>query len=144
MPAKRKEELEESLDYIAARSSERERAADAAERELMNWKKAEFMSTHVGEDFEGVITGVKEYGVYVELKDLFIEGLVHISTLVDDYYTYKEKTHSLIGQRGRSFRLGDEVRVSVDRVDQDRHLVNFSILDVRPIKRAGKKFRKQR
>src|SRR5581483_2056630 len=142
LPQERIEELTDTLDHIASQSSERERAADAAERELMNWKKAEFMAQHLGEDFEGIITGVKEYGIYVELKDLFIEGLVHISTLVDDYYVYKEKTHSLIGERGRSFRLGDEVRILVDRVDRDRHLIDFSILDVRPVRRKGKRHSK--
>ena len=144
LPDERIEGLEGSLEGIASQSSERERAADQAERELLNWKKAEFMTDHVGETFEGIITGVKEYGIYVELNDLFIEGLVHISTLVDDYYVFKEKTHSLIGQRGRSFRLGDEVKVLVDRVDENRHLIDFSIVDVRPIRRVGKRNRKQR
>jgi exoribonuclease R len=144
LPDTRIDELDANLESIARQSSERERAADQAERELLNWKKAEFMSHHVGETFDGVITGVKEYGVYVELKDLFIEGLVHISTLNDDYYVFKEKTYSLIGQRGRSYRLGDEVTVLVDRVDQERHLVDFSIIDLRPIKRVGKRNRKQK
>jgi len=142
LPEERIEQLESSLEGIASQSSERERAADQAERELLSWKKAEYMSHHVGETFEGIITGVKEYGVYVELNDLFIEGLVHISTLTDDYYVFKEKTHSLIGQRGKGFRLGDEVKVLVDRVDQNRHLIDFSLVDVRPIRRLGKRNRK--
>src|SRR5262249_30925397 len=77
----REQELRRSLSPIAAQSSERERAADAAEQELMDWRKAELMAQHVGENFSGVITSVKEYGFYVELDEYFVEGLVHISTL---------------------------------------------------------------
>ncbi|MFY9558245.1 MAG: ribonuclease R [Blastocatellia bacterium] len=124
----REAELRGSLLVMGDHSSARERAADDAERELINWRKAEFMAERVGDDFDGVITGVKEYGFYVELDEVFVEGLVHISTLVDDQYEYHERKHRLVGQRRRrEFRLGDHVRVSVNRVDQTKHLIDFSL-----------------
>jgi ribonuclease R len=124
----RETELRAALQTIGDHSSERERAADDAERELMDWRKAEFMSDHVGSEFDGVITSVKEYGFYVELDEDFVEGLVHISTLTDDRYDHRERKHKLVGRRtGREFRLGDPVRVIVNRVDRARHLIDFSI-----------------
>jgi ribonuclease R len=122
------EKLRSTLDQVGEHTSERERAADDAERELMDWRKAEFMAARTGEEFEGVITTVKDYGFYVELNDFFVEGLVHISTLTDDEYEYQERKHRLVGARtNRRFRLGDEVRISVDRVDRTRHLIDFSV-----------------
>ncbi|HET9530850.1 MAG TPA: RNB domain-containing ribonuclease, partial [Blastocatellia bacterium] len=126
----REREIRASLDVIGDHSSERERAADDAERELMDWRKAEFMADHVGAQFDGVITSVKDYGFYVELNEFFVEGLVHITTLVDDLYEYRERRHRLVGARsGREFKLGDAVRVMVDRVDRARHLIDFSITE---------------
>ncbi|HJZ67056.1 MAG TPA: ribonuclease R, partial [Blastocatellia bacterium] len=122
-------ELRAALEIIGDQSSERERAADDAERELMDWRKAEFMAGRVGDEFEGIITSVKEYGFYVELKEVFVEGLVHISTLTDDTYGYQERKHRLVGERTkRIYRLGDEMRVVVNRVDRVRHLIDFSIV----------------
>jgi len=124
----RETELRAALEAIGDQSSERERAAADAERELMAWRKADFMADRVGDEFEGIITGVKEYGLYVELDEFFIEGLVHISTLVDDVYDYQERKHRLVGQRARrEFRLGQRVRVAVNRVDRVRHLIDFSL-----------------
>ena len=123
------ERLRSTLDAIGEQTSERERAADDAERELMDWRKAEFMAARTGEEFDGVITSVKDYGFYVELNEFFVEGLVHISTLADDEYEYQERKHRLVGARtNRRFRLGDEVRISVDRVDRTRHLIDFSVV----------------
>jgi len=123
----REQTLRGALEPIADHSSERERAADAAERELMDWRKAEFMADRVGDVFDGVITSVKDYGFYVELNEVFVEGLVHVSTL-DGVYEYQERKHRLVGGRdGRVFRLGDQVSVRVDRVDRARHLIDFSI-----------------
>ena len=125
----RETELRAALEMIGDQSSERERAAADAERELMDWRKAAFMADRVGDEFDGVITGVKEYGFYVELDEFFIEGLVHISALVDDVYEYQERKHRLIGKRTRNeFRLGDRLSVSVNRVDQARHLIDFSVV----------------
>jgi ribonuclease R len=126
----REGELRSALEMIGEHSSQRERAADEAERELMEWRKADFMADRVGEQFDGVIVGVKEYGFYVELNELFVEGLVHISTLRNDSYEYQERKHRLVGARtGRKFHLGDAVKVSVDRVDRERHLIDFSLVE---------------
>lgn len=126
----RTRELRAGFEQIGDQSSEREREADDAENELMNWRKAEFMAQHVGEVFDGIITGVKDYGFYVELERYFIEGLVHISTLRDDLYEYHERKHRLAGARtNHKYRLGDAVRVRVDRVDLSRHLIDFSPAD---------------
>jgi len=135
----REQELHSQIEVTGAHSSERERAADDAERELMDWRKAEYMAERVGEEFDGVIVGVREYGFYVELDELFVEGLVHISTLRDDNYEFQERKHRLTGTRtGQSFGLGDRVRVSVDRVDTERHLIDFSVV----LDRSKKKRRK--
>ena len=123
----REVELRSALESIGDHSSGRERAAADAERELMDWRKAEFMADRVGDEFDGIVTSVKDYGFYVELKEFFIEGLVHISTLAG-VYEYQERKHRLVGERTkRSYRLGDEVRVVVIRVDRVRHLIDFSI-----------------
>jgi ribonuclease R len=122
-------EIRRELEAIAEQSSLRERAADDAERELMDWRKADFMAEHVGDEFEGVITSVKDFGFYVELNEFFVEGLVHISTLIDGVYQYNERKHYLAEKRsGRKFQLGDIVRVAVVKVDREQHLIDFSLL----------------
>jgi ribonuclease R len=122
------QEMRRALEGTAIHSSERERAADDAERELMDWRKADFMATRLGDQFDGVVTSVKEYGFYVELTEVFVEGLVHISTLKDDLYEYQPRRHRLVGVRtGREYRLGDSITVTVDRVDRARHLIDFSL-----------------
>ncbi|MBL8191397.1 MAG: RNB domain-containing ribonuclease, partial [Acidobacteria bacterium] len=129
------------LELMAEESSERERAADAAENEIDEWRKAVFMAERVGEEFDGMITNVRDFGFYVELDEFFIEGLVPVSSLIDDYYNFDERTHTLLGRSGRrKFRLGDRVRVKVDRVNVDRHLVDFSVAQT-PQPRTGKKRR---
>ncbi|MEK7830921.1 MAG: S1 RNA-binding domain-containing protein, partial [Acidobacteriota bacterium] len=118
------------LELIAQESSERERAADAAENEIDEWRKAVFMAERVSEEFDGMISNVRDFGFYVELDEFFIEGLVPVASLIDDYYNFDERSHSLIGRGGRRrFRLGDRVRVRVDRVNVDRHLVDFSLAE---------------
>src|SRR5215813_13225412 len=127
------------LELIAEESSERERAADAAENELDEWRKAVFMAERLGEEFEGMIINVRDFGFFVELDDFYIEGLVPVGTLIDDYYSYDPRAHSLVGRSGRRrFRLGDRVRVRVDRVNVDRHLVDFSVVEL-----GGKKSRRK-
>lgn len=117
------------LELMAEESSERERAADAAEKEIDEWRKAVFMAERVGEEFDGMIISVRDFGFFVELDDFYIEGLVPVGTLIDDYYRYDDRIHALIGRNGkRRFRLGDRVRVRVDRVNVDRHLVDFSVI----------------
>ncbi len=116
------------LQVMAEESSERERAADAAEHEIDDWRKAKFMNERIGDEYEGTIINVKDFGFYVELDDVFIEGLVAVQTLIDDYYRYDERIHALVGRAGKRFHLGDRVRVRVDRVNVDRHLIDFAIV----------------
>jgi ribonuclease R len=119
------------LELMAQESSERERAADDAEREVDEWRKAVFMAERLGEEFEGMIVNVREFGFFVELEEFFIEGLVAVASLTDDYYEYNERTHTLTGrQRRKTYRLGDRVQVRVDRVNVDRHLVDFSVVNI--------------
>ncbi len=127
----RKEELEDDLPEIARHTSEMERRADEAERELVQWKKVRFMADKVGDVFDGYITGVAAFGLFVEPVEHFVEGLVHISTLADDYYRYSEKTHTLFGENTRKvYRLGDRVRVQVVRVDTERRQIDLGVEDV--------------
>jgi ribonuclease R len=123
----------EELHAIAEESSQSERRADEAERELMEWKKAKFMQDRIGEDFDGLIISVTKYGLFVELTDLFVEGLVPLSTLTDDRYTYRENTREIIGQRSRkTYRLGQRVRVLVDRIDPVEKKIQFALLEEQP------------
>jgi ribonuclease R len=119
----------QELELIAEEASERERTADDAEREIDEWRKAVFMAERIGEEFDGLIINVREFGFYVELSDFFIEGLVPVASLIDDYYQFDERRHALVGRDlGRIYRLGDRVRVRVERVNVDRHLVDFSVV----------------
>ncbi|MGE5207037.1 MAG: ribonuclease R family protein, partial [Chlamydiota bacterium] len=123
----------EVLHEIAEESSQAERRADDAERELMEWKKVKFMEDRVGEDFDGLIVSVTKFGLFVELTELFVEGLVPLSTLTDDRYTYHENTKQIIGQRTRrAFSLGDRVRVLVDRIDPVQKKIQFALFEERP------------
>jgi ribonuclease R len=118
---------------MAEESSQSERRADEAERELMEWNKAKFMQDRVGEDFDGLIVSVTKFGFFVELTDLFVEGLVPFSTLTDDRYMYHENTKQIIGQRTRkTYGLGDRVRVLVDRIDAVEKKIQFAVLEEEP------------
>ena len=120
----------EELHDIAEESSQSERRADDAERELMEWKKVKFMQDRVGEDFDALIISVTKFGFFVELTDLFVEGLVPLATLTDDRYTYHETTREIIGQRSRkSYRLGEHVRVLLDRIDPVEKKLQFAVLE---------------
>ncbi|MGH9337581.1 MAG: RNB domain-containing ribonuclease, partial [Vicinamibacteria bacterium] len=135
-----KDGRERWLVEAAERSSATERRAAEAERELVDWKKVRFMADKVGEVFEGVVTGVTSFGLYVELLTYFVEGLVHISTLVDDYYHYNEEAHSLKGEStGRIFRLGDRVSVQVARVDQVQRRIELALEGIEPQRARGVK-----
>ena len=120
----------EELHDIAEESSQSERRADEAERELMEWKKVKFMEDRVGEDFDGLIISVTKFGFFVELTDLFVEGLVPLATLTDDRFTYHENTKQIIGQRSRkTYNLGQKVRVLVDRIDPVEKKIQFAVLE---------------
>jgi ribonuclease R len=126
--AERREALELALPEVGRHTSERERRADEAERELIQWKKVRFMADKVGDVFDGYITGVTHFGMFVELVDHYVEGLVHISTLADDYYRFTEGSHALVGERTRRvYRLGDHVRVQIARVDLERRMIDLAM-----------------
>ncbi|HLN62995.1 MAG TPA: ribonuclease R [Symbiobacteriaceae bacterium] len=124
---KKKHKLEQWLPSAAQHSSERERLAMEAERETIDLKKAEFMSDKVGQTFAGIISGVGQFGFFVSLPST-VEGLVHVSTLDDDYYHFHENYYALIGERTRRrFRLGDPVVVRLMRVDIDNRQMDFAL-----------------
>jgi len=129
------------LHEIGEESSQSERRADDAERELMEWKKVKFMQDRVGEDFDALIISVTKFGLFVELTDLFVEGLVPLQTLVDDHYIYQENTRELVGQRSRKiYRLGQRVRVILDRVDPVEKKLQFALWEQEaPAKKSRKR-----
>jgi ribonuclease R len=97
-----------------------------AEREIVDLKKMQFMQDKVGEEYDGFITGVIVHGFFVELVEMFVEGMVHVSTLPRDYYNYVEKQHALVGERSREvFRIGDRVRVRVANVSLEKKQIDF-------------------
>ena len=117
----------DALSEMAEHCSLREQAAAEAERASVAMKKVEFMERHLGEEFSGRISGVAAFGFFVTLDDFFVEGLVHVSGLQDDYYHFDERTYTLVGERqGRRFRLGDPVEVLVARVDKEARQIDFA------------------
>jgi ribonuclease R len=131
MSEERRGELVEDLPEMARHTSERERRADDAERELVQWKKVRFMADKVGDEFQGYITGVSAFGLFIELIEHFVEGLVHISTMADDYYRFIEKAHLLKGENtGKVYRLGDKVTVQVVRVDMERRQIDLGLVGI--------------
>jgi ribonuclease R len=118
------------LAEVGVESSEAERRAQEAERELMEWKKARFLADRLGEEFDALIISVTKFGFFVELLDLFIEGLVPIDTLTDQPYVHQEQARQWMGQRTkRRFRIGDRVRVRLDRVGELGGKMNFSVAE---------------
>ncbi len=133
----------EELHEIAEESSRSERRADEAERDLMEWKKVKFMEDRVGEDFDGLIISVTKFGFFVELTDLFIEGLVPLDSLTDDRYLYHENTREIIGQRTRKiYGLGQKIRVLVDRIDPVEKKIQFAVFEEKPQRSSAKRKRR--
>lgn len=136
---------EAEIAAIATESSQAERRADDAERELIEWKKIRFMEDRVGEDFNAIILSCTKYGFFVELDDLFIEGLVPIATLQDDRYFFRDTDRQIVGARnGRVFRMGQRVHVLLDRIDRQQKRLQFALLDTEEAggpasRRSGKK-----
>jgi ribonuclease R len=119
------EELAKKADHL----SQRERVAMEAEREILDRYRTRFMKDKVGDVFDGVISGVTAFGFFVELKDIFVEGLVRVTSLHDDYYHYHEERYCLVGERThKTFKIGDEVKVRVDRVDIERRHIDFGLV----------------
>jgi ribonuclease R len=135
---------EEVLHDIAVESSQSERRADEAERELLEWKKVKFMAERVGEDFDGLIISITKFGIFVELNELFIEGLVPLSSMTDDRYIFNDSTKQIIGQRTRKqYSLGDPIRVLVDRIDRMQRRIQFAVVEEAP-SRSKKKHKRAR
>jgi ribonuclease R len=137
----REAQLREALPEWGRHLSEMERRADEAERELIEWKKVRFMADKLGDVFAGYVTGVQAFGLFVELEEIYVQGLVHVSSMSDDYYVFQEKAHLLKGENGkRAYRLGDHVKVQLARVDLERRQIDFALCDVlqRAAGRRGK------
>src|SRR5882757_4033506 len=126
-----REEWTEELPEVARHTSEMERRADDAERELLQWKKVKFMADKVGDEFEGFITGVAAFGVFIELIEHFVEGMVHVSTMADDYYRFVETAHLLRGENTQKiYRLGDKVKVQVTRVNMEVRQIDLGLVEI--------------
>jgi ribonuclease R len=130
----------EELHDIGEECSRSERRAADAERELMEWKKVKFMADRLGEDFAGLIVSVTKFGFFVELTDMFVEGLVPLSSLTDDHYVYHDSTRQIIGQRSRkTFSVGGQVRVLVDRIDPVLKKIQFAPVPEAPSQRKKRR-----
>jgi ribonuclease R len=136
--AEEREELVEDLPETARHTSDMERRADDAERELLQWKKVKFMADKVGDEFEGYITGVAAFGLFIELVEHFVEGMVHVSTMADDYYRFVENAHLLRGEHTEKvYRLGDKVAVQVIRVNMELRQVDLGLVEILERVREG-------
>ncbi len=134
---KRHEQLAGRMADIAQQSSERERVAVDAERDTEALKKAEFMLDKVGEEFEGIISSVTSFGMFIELENT-VEGLIRLSAMTDDYYHFDEGHMALIGERtSKVYRIGDDVKVRVAKVNMDDHTIDFEMVDMKP-RRQGR------
>ena len=121
---------EPELAQIADESSQTERRAAEAERELVEWKKVRFMQDRVGDEFAALVLNPAKYGLFVELTDLFVEGLVPIDSLRGDRFTWRENTHEIVGERtGRRFRAGDRVQVILDRILVQERKLQFALVE---------------
>ena len=133
-----REAAAEDLPEVARHTSEMERRADDAERELLQWKKVKFMADKVGDEFEGYITGVAAFGLFIELIEHYVEGLVHVSTMADDYYRLVESAHMLRGENTqKTYRLGDKVKVQVIRVNMDVRQIDLGLVEILERVREG-------
>lgn len=130
---------EARLEQLGEQSSMTERRADEATRDVVNWLKCEFMQDRIGEVFPGVVSSATGFGLFVELTGIYVEGLVHVTALPDDYYHFDAVHHRLTGERsGRSFRLGDSVEVRVIRVDLDDRKIDFELVESQPPSRKSR------
>jgi len=130
MPERRIQELNGLLPDIAFLSSRTERLADKAEREVIDAMRVWFMKNKVGEEFAARIVGITPYGIKVRLKDFYVEGFLHVSYMTDDFYQYNERSMSLVGRyTRRSFTVGKELRVRIDRVDMEERELILDIIN---------------
>lgn len=128
MTEKRIKNLTKNMPLMGIHTSQLERRAEEAERETLDLKKVQFMERHLGQEFEGIVSSVTNFGMFVELENT-VEGLVHISNMTDDYYHFNEKTYSLIGEKLRkNYRLGDKVRIKVIKINKDEKNIDFILV----------------
>ena len=135
-----REDWNEDLPETARHTSEMERRAEEAERELLQWKKVKFMADKVGDEFQGYVVGVAAFGLFIELVEHFVEGLVHVSTMADDYYRFVEDAHMLRGENTHKvYRLGDGVKVQVVRVNMDVRQIELGLVEILERVRDGER-----
>jgi ribonuclease R len=134
----------EDMVMLGAHTSMAERRADEATRDVVSWLKCEYLQNHVGDIFQGVVTGVTNFGLFVELLDVYVEGLIHITGLPSDYYRFEEAHHRLVGERtNRVFSLGDVLTVQVASVKLDERKVDFELVEDPSQKKANDSRRKK-
>ena len=132
--------VENELVQLGESCSATERRAEAAERAAVEWKTVLFLREREGEEFSGHISGVTDFGLFVRLSEISVDGIIHISELVDDYYSYDDRKHRLVGERkGRGFRLGDPIEVRLVRVDLDAMQLQLVPVGMKPDARAARK-----
>lgn len=128
---KRRDEVERAHPLYASQSSDRERRAEEAEREVLEWKKVIFMRDKVGLKFAGIVTGVAPFGLFVDLDEIFVTGMVPVATIGGDFWAFREREHRLRGESTqREMRLGDHVMVEVKSIDEDRHQIEFRLIEL--------------
>lgn len=136
---KEREQLRQHLPYVAKQSSEMERLAMEAERTAVKIMQVEYMKRHIGDEFHAVISGVTHYGIFVELNDFLVEGMIHVRDLDDDYYTYDSKQYALKGRNtNKQYRLGDPVEVKLIRVNPNERQLDFIIVDKQVVEKKAK------
>ena len=125
---KRQEQLSHIVEYASTQSSERERAAELAERDVHDFYKACYMADKVGQEFDGVVSSVTSFGMFVELENT-VEGLIRLANMRDDYYIYNQETYTIMGERShKTFKIGDTVRIKVDNVNVDFREIDFVLI----------------
>ncbi|HYC58581.1 MAG TPA: ribonuclease R [Thermoanaerobaculia bacterium] len=128
----RREQVERAHPGYALQSSERERRAEEASREVLEWKKVIFMRDKIGNEYTGIVTGVAPFGLFVELDEIFVQGMVPVATIGGDFWRFHDREHAMRGEStNRELRLGDPVKIRVESIDEDRHQIEFRLLEVR-------------
>jgi ribonuclease R len=128
----RRQQIEAAHPAYALQSSERERRAEEASREVLEWKKVIFMRDKVGNEYTGIVTGVAQFGLFVELDEIFVQGMVPVATIGGDFWRFHDREHAMRGEStNRELRLGDPVKIRVESIDEDRHQIEFRLLEVR-------------
>jgi ribonuclease R len=128
----RLQEVERAHPGYALQSSERERRAEEASREVLEWKKVIFMRDKVGNEYAGIVTGVAPFGLFVELDEIFVQGMVPVATIAGDFWRYHDKEHAMRGEStNRELRLGDHVKIRVESIDEDRKQIEFRLLEIK-------------